>query len=191
MDAGAGYGRILPGIASRAKNVVSVEMDENMFGLLEKHARAYYNVTPVQGDYTKLDNILDGLKGQANVERPVIVSLQNSLGTTIGNMWKAVAEFRKTAEQRKGDIVLLVWNAENLNKCGFELYNQLENMVGQRDDANTHLESGLYVTKTGFLSQWSTPEMRERLKRELSGQLLGEIKTEPFTLMHFTYAGGK
>lgn len=183
IDMGAGFGRILPFIAPHVRQVIAVELDENMFSVLEQHARAYSNMTAIRGDYTRLEEVLRSM----SIENPVVVSLQNSLGTTYGDMWKGVSEFRKVAEKGKGDVIMSVFNSEAFDSFGLQLYHDLEEMVGEIDEQLTDAVAGLFVSKIGYRSQWFGPELRQRIKAVLGGTLMAELNAPQFTIIHVAY----
>ncbi|MEK6837461.1 MAG: class I SAM-dependent methyltransferase [Nanoarchaeota archaeon] len=188
IDAGAGSGRIFREVAPRVKSLVAVDLADNMLDALRAHAKAYSNIIVVKGDYTRLDDVLRKESLLSKTDNPLVVCLQNSLGTTKGSMWKAVSEFRKVAEPRDGDIVVSVFNSEALEEYGLPLYKELEGMVGPVDSERTDTNAGVFASKTGYFSQWFTPQLRAELKEKLDGTVLTEIRAPQFTVIHVTYS---
>ena len=95
IDVGAGHGRALPFIAPpRSRNVICVELDPKMFTGIKEKAKEYSGITLIQGN---ANNLSDLLRGQ-EVFSPVVMCLQNSLGTWQGDTNEAIAQMRKVAE---------------------------------------------------------------------------------------------
>jgi SAM-dependent methyltransferase len=184
LEAGAGYGRVLPTVARGAKQVLAVELDDGMYAMLEKHAGAYPNVTPINGDYTQLDELVAGM----DLARPVILSLQNTLGTTMGSWLEGARAMRHVAEKGRGDVVASVLNAEAFACFGIELYGRLIEFTGAIDEAKTDFHSGRFVSVDGYVSQWFTPEMRQQLLKTLGGTLETEVRAALFTILHVCYS---
>lgn len=59
IDVGGGYGRALPVLAKIARNVISVEINDSMFGELEKRTRQYPNAVAIKGDANNLSALVD------------------------------------------------------------------------------------------------------------------------------------
>lgn len=186
IDAGAGEGRMLSHLADRTGEIVAVELNQEMFSVLEKRVLAYSNVIALNGDFTRLESLLGG----KDICKPLVLCLQNTLGTVTGNLWDAICQFRKVAESKGGDVVISVFNAEAFEEYGIPFYEALSRrtgMIGKIDFKRTDKSAGKLVTSTGYKSQWFDPGLRQKIREKLGGELAGEYRAKQFTIMRFAY----
>jgi len=90
IDLGAGHGRVLSKISPLAKNVVSIEINSEMFKVLQEKAQKFFNVKAILGDITNFDKIVKKLE----VINPALLILQNTLGTIEGEYQKALEQMK-------------------------------------------------------------------------------------------------
>ena len=105
IDVGAGYGRVLPQIARIAGGVVAVGIDREMLGELGKRAERFDSVEVVEGDGNLLSKLLSG----KDCKNPVILSLNHSLGSWVGDYHQALSEMKKVAQAGKGEMVISIF----------------------------------------------------------------------------------
>lgn len=139
------------------------------------------NVRVISGNANGLTNLV------GKVESPVILSLQNSLGTWIGDWRKAVGGMCKIAEEGLGEVVISVLCQEGLEKYGVDMYMSVSELVGEPDLEATDLEAGVFRSKTGYRSQWWTREQREKIKEILGGKVIEEVEYPTFNIFHIKY----
>lgn len=180
IDVGAGYGRVLPQLAGIAKEVIAVELDQDMHTELKRRAKDYYNVLVIKGNGNNLSEFLR----EAEIIRPVILSLQNSLGTWKGNFQKAIEEMRIVGEQGDGEVVISLFCQEGLRDLGIDMYYSLQELVGEPDLEKTDFENGIFRSKTGYRSKWWTANERGQIRRMLGGQIIEEVKTSGYDIIH-------
>ena len=179
VDIGAGYGRILPYLESAGK-VIAVEMDADMFRELERRATMYGNAIAIQGDAKNLDELLQ----QQRLVNPVVMILQNTLGTVTGDWRNLLFQAVAVAKANRGDILLSIFCQEALADWGIDFYRSLEEMVGEIDNELTQTDAGIFVSKTGYVSKWWTAGEREELRKMIGGKMLQEIGTGAYKLFH-------
>jgi SAM-dependent methyltransferase len=181
VDIGAGHGRLVPTLAAAARNVVAVEIDGNMFTGLQETAKAYRNVEAIQGDALALPQLLKG----KDVQKPVFVIAQNSLGTFEGNPQALLQTLSQLARQYDGEVVLSLLRQPALQKWGLHMYAHLAPMVGEADLDRTDPTKGQFVTKTGYRSKWWTDADIAQLIS--SGEVAAEQVTDKFHLLRIKY----
>ena len=183
IDVGAGYGRILPHIAPIARNVIAVDINDSMFSELQKRATLYPNTTAVKGDANDLSSILK----DADIISPVLVCLQNSIGTWEGDYKKALSEIGKVARVKQGEVIISVWRQEGFKKHAIDLYNSTSALVGEPNLEQTDFENGMFRSKTGYLSKWWKPEEQDEIARILGGKKVKEVLGPAFFILHVSY----
>ena len=184
IDVGAGYGRVLPQIAKIAGGVIAVEIDREMLGELRKRAREFGNVQMVEGDGNRLPDLLR----DKTVIKPVVLSLQNSLGPWVGDWRQALSAMRKVAESGKGEAVVSVFCQEEFRDKAIEMYKSVDGLVGGPDFKRIDYERGVYVTDRGYRSRWWTFDEREEMKEILGGQIVVGVTDNPaFYILHVSY----
>ena|SRR3989344_4033339 len=147
VDLGAGYGRIIPYIARKSLNVITIEINPSMFYELKKRSLQYDNVKAMFGDITKLDSLIGGEK----VVLPVFMLLENTLGTIEGNYKKVLGKIKKEVIKSKGDVVLSLYRQQAPRNWGIMTYWHGVEMNGEPDMERTDFRKGLFVSKTGIL----------------------------------------
>lgn len=194
VDIGAGYGRVLRHLAEQAGKVINIEMDDDMFSWLSQRCADYPNSIAVKGDANQLEAVLEG----QDVENPVLLSLQNTLGTWQGDRNVALDAMRSLAESKKGEIIISLFCKEALRDFGIGMYQRIyEQSKGELstepDLDNTDFESGTFRAKIGrenqkYESHWFSKEEREAMKERLGGELAGELETPNFHIFHIKYS---
>ena len=184
VDVGAGYGRVLPHLAKNAKEVINVEYDDNLFNVLEQRCTHYSNCIPIKGDGNKLQELLR----EHDLSNPVLLSLQNTLGTWIGDRYTAIDEMKKVAESNKGEVIISLLRREAIRSFGIALYKGLEPLVGESDLKNSDLDNGFFRAINGYESYWFSKEEREAMKERFGGNVVGEVETPNFHIFHIKYS---
>ena len=182
IDVGAGYGRTLPNIAPKVKNLIAVEINQAMFDELERRSQQYKNVTAIQGDANELTSLLKGI----DVTSPILICFQNSLGTWEGDSTKAMAEMRNYAQQRNGDVIISVFLQKALRTKGIDLYTSISDLTGLPDLHTTDFEKGVFRSETGYVSRWRTDQEIKSIS-ELLGGKVRKIEGPYFTILHAKY----
>ena len=180
IDLGAGYGRVLRVIASAAKNVLAIEINPGMLEELRRRSMEYNNVKVMGGD---IQNLLDLLESE-EVKNPVLLLLQNTLGTVEGDYKKVLSEMKKVATQYRGEIIISLLRQEALKDFGMKLYTHIAPMTGDLDLGKTDFEKGLFVSKTGYESKWWTLSDIEEIRKYFGGKVIKEVKTPEFYILH-------
>jgi ubiquinone/menaquinone biosynthesis C-methylase UbiE len=183
IDLGAGYGRVLPDIAKIARNVISIEISPEMLHELTRRAEQYGNAKVIAGNMTKLSEILKN----ENVQKPVLLLLQNTLGTVEGDWKKVLHEMKKVAREKEGEIIISVFRQESLESWGIKMYSLVSGMTGEPDSEKTDFQRGIFFSKTGYASKWWNRREIEEMKRFLGGALVGERGSDEYCVMHIRY----
>ena len=183
IDVGAGYGRVLPHLAPKARDVIAVEIDTNMYDELKRRATQYPNVTTIQGDANLLSGLIDGL----DLVSPVIISLQNSLGTWQGDVEKTLGEMKAVAEKNQGEVVVSLFRQKALKDLGMQIYTAAQELVGEPDLEKTDFNKGEFWSKTGYFSKWRNDVEIQAIIKQLSGKKIKKIKNANFVIIHTQY----
>jgi len=185
IDLGAGHGRVLPTLARVARNVISIELNPDMLPELRRRNEQYDNAEVVVGDITQLSEILEG----KDIRKPVLLLLQNTLGTIEGNWKKVLSEMKKVAQENHGEIIISFFRSEALSSWGVsKLYPSVSKMVGEPDLERTDFKNGIFVSKTGYSSKWRSKEEIEEIKQFFQGQLVNETWTREFCILHIKFS---
>lgn len=182
IDVGAGYGRVIPKLSAFAKKVLAIEIDKQMLAELKKRVPQYENVSIVECDAQELSKSLKDF----NIKNPVVICLQNSLGTPHGDSYKIISEMTKVA-QNKGELIISLFIQEGLKDYGVPIYNSASGLVGEPDLEKTDFVNGNFVSKTGYISHWFKPEEREKILKIVGGTVIAEIKGNCFYILHVRY----
>ncbi len=177
-----GFFLILP--PPRTRNIIAVEINDSMFSELQKRASQYPNVVAIKGDANNLSQLLNGF----DIQSPVVLSLQNSLGTWEGEVQKAIDGMRRVAERGKGELIISLFKQEALESRGVDMYRAAEVLVGEVDLDRTDFENGVFRSKTGYLSKWRTAKERQEIAKRLGGTSLNVIEHPSFWILHISYA---
>lgn len=181
IDLGAGYGRVLTSVAPLARNFISIELNPGMLSGLKARTAQHPNAIVIEGDIQNLSQLL---KGQ-DMHNPVLLILQNTLGTIEGGYRKVLSEMKVVAKRYSGEVVVSLLRQEALKSWGVpSFYAKCREMVGEPDLEKTDLEKGLFVSKTGYTSKWWSAREVEELKRFFGGTLVKEVKTPYYTILH-------
>ena len=183
VDVGAGYGRVLSELSRVSRSVIAVEIAEEMLGELRRRAEDLPNVHVAQGD---ANHLVDLLKSQ-DLEKPVIICLQNSLGTWKGDPRKVLEEMKRIVQERGGEIVLSLFCQEGLRDQGVPMYRELAELVGEPDLKSTDFDKGIFRSKSGYQSQWWSKQQRQEIVSLLGGVKVAEISTDAYYIVHLKY----
>jgi hypothetical protein len=154
-----------------------------MLSELRKRAEQFGNVAVIEGDGNQLSELLNG----QDYKNPVILSLNNNLGSWIGDYRQALGEMKKVAQGHRGEVVVSVFCQEGLKELGIPMYKSVADLVGEPDLERTDFEKGIYWSKTGYRSRWFSPEERREIAQILWGQIIDEVKRPGFYIVHISY----
>lgn len=183
IDVGAGYGRVLPHLAGIARQVIAVEIDENLGITLRERAVEFPNCKVIMGSGNELSKLLEN----ESFLNPVVISLQNTLGPWKGDRLVAVGQMRLVAEPKKGEVIISVFRREAIESWGLEMYHSIAGLLGEYDPKTSDLKNGIYRTKTGYKSYWFSSDEREAIKKRLGGSVVGDVLTDNYHLFHISY----
>jgi len=181
IDLGAGYGRVIPFLSSIARDVIAIEINPEMHRGLEQNASELPNVRAIQGDFLKLGEILPN-----DIERPVFLILQNSLGTIEGGDGHQVIDVVvNEAAKRNGDLILALLRQPALRSWGLGMYGKLQPMVGNVDKEKSDFNRGIMVTDTGYTSKWWTDQDITNFKK--LGKVVRESTADEYELLQLEF----
>ena len=180
IDLGAGYGRILPDLAKISRNVISIDINPEMLRELKKRTEFYGNASVIEGDIQELSKLLE----KADVQNPVLLLIQNTLGTIEGNYKKVLSEMRIVAKKYKGEVIISLFRQESLKDWGIRMYSKIQEMVGEPDLLKTDFKKGIFISKTGYEAKWWNLTEIEELKDYFRGEVVNEVLTPHFAIIH-------
>ena len=117
---------------------------------------------------------------------PVLVCLQNSIGTWEGDYKKAIEEMGKVAKEKHGEVIISAWRGELFKDYAVKIYSAIS-FIGEPDLERTNFDRGIYVGKSGYKVYWWSPEQREEILRMLGGRKVNEVLGTPFFILHVAY----
>lgn len=179
IDLGAGYGRVLPTVATVAKKVIAIELNPGMLGELQKRAKKYPNVEPVVGDMTRLPEVLD----TASLSPAVFLLLQNTLGTIENGADRVFPSIMEAVGKEQAELVLALFRQQALGSWGMKFYEHIKEMAGQPDYQKTRPDLGEYVSKTGYTSKWRSDEEIQQIVDSVNGKIVKEKATNEYRVM--------
>jgi len=182
IDLGAGHGRILPDLAKIARNVISIDINPDMLRELKKRTEMYDDASVIEGNIQELSKLLE----RADVQRPVLLITQNTLGTIEGDYKKVLSEMKAVAQKYNGEIIISLFRQESLKDWGIKMYSKITEMIGEPDLEKMDFEKGLFVSKTGYTSKWWNSAEIEEIKNYFGGKTINEILTPHFYIMHIS-----
>jgi SAM-dependent methyltransferase len=184
VDLGAGYGRMLPHISPIAKNVISVELNGEMFAELQARSRKHPNCKAILGDLRDIGTILSN----EQVSSPVFLLLQNSIGT-LANIkpHELLEDIKAVAEKYQGEFILSLFRSAALKNIGIPMYKTITDIIGEPDMKKTNFGKGTFVSRTGYVSRWWSEDEVLEMKELLGGHLAREEISDMYHLLHFSY----
>jgi len=183
IDLGAGYGRILPDLAKISRNVISIDINSEMLRELKKRTEIYENASVIEGDIQELSKLLE----RADVQNPVLLLTQNTLGTIEGDYKMVLSEMRIIAKKYKGEIIISLFRQESLKNWGIRMYSKIQEMVGEPDLLKTDFNKGIFISKTGYEAKWWNSTEIENLKDYFGGEVVNEVLTPHFAIIHISF----
>lgn len=184
IDLGAGYGRVIPPLAPVARNTICVELNDKMIDELRRRAAASPRVSLITGRMQELPALLQ----TEDVVRPVLMILQNTLGTIEGSRPGVLSAMRDVATRHEGTVVLSLFRASALKTWGVSMYHLISEMVGRPDEAATDFDTGLFVSTTGYTSKWWTDDEVDGFIEHFGGEVLREVREPEFLIMELGVA---
>lgn len=179
VDLGAGYGRVIPQIAPLARNTICVELNDKMIDELRRRADAAPRVSLITGRMQELPSLVH----DTDVVHPVLMILQNTLGTIEGSRPGVLSAMRTVAARDQGTVVLSLFRAAALETWGVSMYALISEMVGRPDEAATDFDNGLFVSTTGYTSKWWTDEEVDGFIEYFGGAVRREVREPEFVIM--------
>jgi len=182
IDLGAGHGRILPDLAKISRNIISIDINPDMLRELKKRTEMYDNASVIEGDIQELSNLLE----KADVQNPVLLLIQNTLGTIEGDYKKVLSEMKAITKKYKSEIIISLFRQESLKDWGIKMYSKIQEMVGEPDLLKTNFKKGVFISKTGYEAKWWNSAEIERIKNYFDGEVVNEISTPHFCIIHIS-----
>lgn len=180
IDLGAGHGRVLPNLVKIARNVISIELNPDMLLELKKRTKNYKNAIVIDGDIQKLSDLLR----DADIKNPVLLLLQNTLGTIEGNYKNVLSEMKSIAKKYQGEVIISLFRKESLKDWGLKLYPKVKEITGESDFQKIDFNKGIFVTKSGNISKWWSPDEIRQIKEFFGGKIVNEVLTPQFCVIH-------
>ena len=182
IDLGSGYGRILPDLVKIARNVISIEINPDMIRELKQRTKMHKNATVIEGDVQELSKLLE----KVDIENPVLLLIQNTLGGIEGDYKKVLSEMRTVAQKYKGEIIISLFRQESLKDWGIKMYSKVQEMVGDPDLQKIDFKKGIFISKTGYEAKWWNLTEIEEIKNYFGGEIVNEVLTPCFSIIHIS-----
>lgn len=184
IDLGAGYGRVVPYLAQGVRNTVCVELNDKMIGELQRRAESWPRVTLLTGRIQDLPSLL----ADEDIVRPVLMILQNTLGTIEGSRAAVLSAMREVAGGLDGSVILSLFRAPALEGWGVSMYSLISEMLGRPDRAATDFDGGLFVSTSGYTSKWWTDDEIGGLVEYFGGDVVREVREAEFVILEIDVA---
>ena len=182
IDLGAGYGRIIPVIASNYKSYCGIEINKQMFSELEKRCNKIENCTAIHGDMTNLTSYVDAI--QIKEENCLFLLLQNTIGTIEGDLTTLLSQIRIVLENIKNSIVISFFKSSKISTSGLELFAAISDMVGQADLKKCDFDNGFFRSNTGYEAKWWSESEIKMIIKKLSAKVISKIESDAFIIYH-------
>ncbi len=182
IDVGAGYGRVLPKLAGMAEAYIAVEQDEDMLEELKKRVDSQPNARLIIGSGNELASLIP-----AETSRPLLLSLQNTLGPWDGSRDIAIQQLAEVAKRGSGAVIISLFCQEALQNWGIAMYATASGLVGNYNAQASDIPRGMFRSDTGYESHWFTSDEREAIKQSMGGTLLREQVTPNFHIFQIGY----
>jgi SAM-dependent methyltransferase len=181
VDLGAGYGRILPIVAQLAKRIVAIEINPDMAKELKIRASKHKNITAIEGDFLKLEDLLPN-----DINQPIFLIALNTLGTIENGNWKnALDVVIKEAKKRNGELILSLLRQPVLQEWGTIFYDKIKEMSGDVDPDKSDFEKGIVITNTGYSSKWWTDKEIQAFKE--MGKVIRQAQNETWQFLELSF----
>lgn len=183
IELGAGYGRVIPHIHDKINAYKGIEINSDMYYGLKQMTSKYNNTCGIWGDMIDLpqyflnDPLVDC----------VVMLLQNTLGTIEGEISDLEKGIKKFFKNRSGDLVISVLKAESLSTFGVEFYKAIKPICGEIDYEKCDFEKGLFISKTGYTSQWWTKNQINDFLHKLDANIIHIEESKHFYIFHSTF----
>lgn len=180
FELGSGYGRIIPAINKYSDFVTAIELDDNMYNELHLKNKYVDNVICLHEDITKLKQYV---KLDSN-KKNVFLLCQNTLGVIEGDYNEMLENIREMSKDYHIEIIFSIFNKNALKSYGLELYKEIKKMVGDFDSSKSDLESGIFVSNTGYLSKWWSKNEMDQIIKSLNGSILSQKIDQIYSIYH-------
>ena len=181
VDLGSGYGRVIPLLASIGKKVIAVDVNTAMLKELVSISNSFGNVDVVETNFVNVHTF--GISKDVPV---VFVLLQNTLGTLECDELEFFNNLKSFAFSRdeSTSIIISVFRQQALEIWGEKLYSYLVGMVGEIDRQASDIKNGLFVSCTGYTSQWRSDREIQNMKEYLGGTVVDEVYYDNYYILH-------
>jgi SAM-dependent methyltransferase len=175
IDLGAGYGRVEKELSDQAREVIAVELLDDMYEELNSRAKRLTNVKAVQADMTNLEKALKDFVFNS----PVFLILQNTLGVIEGDIPKFITDIKAYAKTNNGEIIFSLFRQEDFKDWGIHVYEKARPVVGEVDLDSSNVEQGEIKSSTNYTSKWWTRQDVDNIKLDV------EVKDEEVGLGYY------
>jgi len=183
IDLGAGYGRVLSDLAKIGRNIISIEINPDMIRELKQRTKIYKDAVVIEGDIQDLSKLLE----KEGIKNPVLLLIQNTLGTIEGDYKKVLSKMKAVTKKYKSEIIISLFRQESLKDWGIKMYSKIQEMVGEPDLEKTDFEKGLFASKTGYTAKWWTLAEIKEIKDFFGGKVVKEVLTTNFAIIHISF----
>lgn len=182
IDLGSGYGRLADFLINIGRQKVFIELNKLMYEELALSCSFDKNTRTILGDITTTDKF-DFL----NIENPIFLLCQNTIGVIEGNWIDVLKSVKKTFKNDKREIIISFLKQTALKTEGIRIYDSLSSMLGTPDYNKTNFELGIYYANDEYQAKWWSVSEIEYVKSILSAVELDRVEGEIFTIIHLKF----
>lgn len=178
-------GRLIPELADICHHCYAIEINPSMYTGLEEIANQYDNVTPIHWDAMQLQDIVTTYE----IQNPVLLIAQNTLGTIEWNREELLNEMRIYATKCGAQIILSFLDCSSLKGRGIELYTASKEMVWEIDHRRSNLDWWLFVSQSWYVSKRRTKqEIKNIVDTYLHwGKIVRNYSTDRYNLVDISF----
>lgn len=181
IDLGAGYGRIIPFI-NDSLSYYGIEINPEMFDVLQKRAKSRKNIFVGNGDITKLTEFINEYQLPKN--NVIFTLLQNTVGTIEGDLTSLVYEIKNVLREPSNELIISFFRVGALRKDGINMFKSLSSMVGEPDFSKTNFKSGLFVSNTGYEAKWWSDVEINQFIDNFNPKIVSVVKRNEYFICH-------
>jgi SAM-dependent methyltransferase len=182
IDLGSGYGRLADLLINIGRQKVFIELNKLMYEALASKCSIDKNTRTILGDITTTDRF-----EFSNVENPVFLLCQNTLGVIEGQWIDVLNSVKETLKNDKREIIISFLKQAALKTEGIKIYGSLSSMLGFPNYKKTNFELGIYHANDDYQAKWWSDIEIEEIKRILSAVELDRVDGEIFTIIHLKF----
>lgn len=182
IDLGAGHGRAINFIKNNFFSYYGIEINEEMYSYLKSNESQYSGVKTINGDITCLRKILE--EYEINFDNVLFLLLQNTIGTIEGETQHLLNELRHIMSNNNSELVISFFKSNKLPTLGFEMFCELEEMVGIADKQLCDFSNGIFRSQLGYEAKWWNSIEIKSVLNQIGVKTFSKIDREAYCIYH-------